>query len=78
MTETEIIIPVTGMTCSNCAIAIERALRKTEGVLRADVNFAAENVTVAFDTGRVNTEKVIAQIKKAALDRRKETQPPEI
>ncbi|RJR17891.1 MAG: copper-translocating P-type ATPase [Desulfobacteraceae bacterium] len=65
MTETEIIIPVTGMTCSNCAIAIERALRKTEGVLRADVNFAAENVTVAFDTGRVNTEKVIAQIKKA-------------
>ena len=36
----ELSIPVTRMTCANCAATVERTLRKTEGVGEATVNFA--------------------------------------
>ena len=46
-------LPVTGMTCVNCARAVERSLtRKVEGVQDATVNFAAESVRVSFDPDR--------------------------
>ena len=39
--------PVIGMTCANCALAVERALvKKTPGVSGAHVNLADEQVTV--------------------------------
>ncbi|MGQ9586357.1 MAG: heavy metal translocating P-type ATPase [Anaerolineae bacterium] len=41
-------LPITGMTCANCALTIERALRKLEGVVRADVNFASERAAVEY------------------------------
>ena len=42
-------LPVTGMTCANCATAIERNVRKLPGVGLANVNLANEKLTVAFD-----------------------------
>ncbi len=44
--EREVVLPITGMTCVNCAATVERALRKTEGVSEASVNFATERATV--------------------------------
>ena len=32
MADEKIIIPVTGMTCANCALNIERALKKVPGI----------------------------------------------
>ncbi|HSM59744.1 MAG TPA: heavy metal translocating P-type ATPase, partial [Longimicrobiales bacterium] len=49
----EITLPITGMTCVNCAGTVERALRKTEGVAGAVVNYATERATVRFDPSRV-------------------------
>ena len=37
----EIRLPVVGMTCANCAMSIERRLKKTAGIAEADVGFAA-------------------------------------
>jgi len=42
-------IPVEGMTCAACASRLEKALGKTEGVLRASVNFATEKATVEYN-----------------------------
>ncbi len=42
-------IPVAGMTCANCAMTIERTLKKLPGVSTAAVNFASEQAGVAFD-----------------------------
>ncbi|MGE5614447.1 MAG: heavy metal translocating P-type ATPase [Bacillota bacterium] len=42
-------IPIGGMTCAACASRIEKALGKTEGVLRVSVNFATEKATVEYD-----------------------------
>jgi cation transport ATPase len=47
--EKNITIPVTGMTCANCAMNIERTLKKKKaGVVDAAVNFAGERVRVEF------------------------------
>ncbi len=41
-------IPISGMTCANCAATIERNLRKMPGVVDANVNYATERATVEF------------------------------
>lgn len=41
--------PIIGMHCASCAKNIERALRKTQGVDDANVNYGSEEATVAFD-----------------------------
>ncbi len=47
--ERHVSLPVLGMTCANCALAIERALGKLEGVQAATVNLALEQATVRYD-----------------------------
>ncbi len=62
MSTTTIDIPITGMTCANCAANIERTLSKTEGVEGAEVNFASERATVHFDPRKVTTGELVARI----------------
>lgn len=40
---------ITGMTCANCSVRVEKELKATEGVLEANVNLATEKATVQFD-----------------------------
>ena len=69
---TTIDLPVTGMTCANCANTIERTLKKTPGVSSATVNFASEHAQVAFDPVQVKPneliERVRARIRAAGYD----------
>jgi Cu+-exporting ATPase len=59
-------LPVTGMTCANCAANIERALnKKTAGVVSANVNFAAETVNVTYVPSVTDIENLAAAIEKA-------------
>ncbi|KAF0185131.1 MAG: Cu2+-exporting ATPase [Nitrospirae bacterium] len=41
-------LPITGMTCAACSAALERALKKTGGVLHASVNLPAEMASIEF------------------------------
>jgi P-type Cu2+ transporter len=41
--------PVMGMTCAACASSVESILAQTEGVLKANVNFANNSVHVEYD-----------------------------
>lgn len=41
--------PVTGMTCAACAGSVESILSHTEGVTKANVNFASSSVLVEYD-----------------------------
>ena len=61
----QIDLPVTGMTCANCARTVERTLKKTEGVTEANVNFATERAHVDFDPAQVNVNDMIERIGKA-------------
>lgn len=61
----QIDLPVTGMTCANCARTVERTLKKTDGVAEANVNFATERAHVDFDPAQVNLTEMIDRIGKA-------------
>ena len=57
-------IPIQGMTCASCVAAVEKAIKKLEGVLEANVNLATEKATVEF----VPTITSLGEIKKAIRD----------
>ena len=60
--------PVTGMTCANCAMNIERTLtRKVPGIVKATVNFASERVFVEFDPMAASIDDMAAAIEKAGF-----------
>jgi Cu+-exporting ATPase len=65
MPDTKIEIPITGMTCANCAATVERVLRKTEGVREAGVNYASERATVVFDPSVVEPKRLAERIESA-------------
>jgi len=58
-------LAVTGMTCTSCAQIIEKVLGKVAGVRSAQVNLAAETVTVEVDPLAVGPDEVIRAIKNA-------------
>ena len=60
----EVTLGLLGMTCVNCAQAIEEALRGVEGVLSANVNFATEKAVVRYNSGATS----VAMLKKAVSD----------
>ncbi len=65
MTELKnITMPVTGMTCANCAAAIERNVRKLPGISIANVNLASEKLTVSFDPAQLTENGIIEKIEK--------------
>lgn len=56
---------VEGMTCAACAKAIERSVKKLEGVEDANVNFASEKLKVVYVENVVNISKIKEAVKKA-------------
>jgi len=67
MTEHTITLPVTGMTCVNCAMNIERGLKKLEGVHNVNVNFAAERTVVDFDPKKLHVRDVVENIHRSGF-----------
>ncbi len=47
-------LPVEGMTCASCVLRVEKALKKIDGVLEANVNLATEKVSLSFDEKKTN------------------------
>jgi Cu+-exporting ATPase len=62
MPEKNITIPVTGMTCANCALNVERNVKKLSGVKGANVNFASEQAAIAFDPDQIQVKDLIEKI----------------
>jgi P-type Cu+ transporter len=61
-----ITLPITGMTCANCAMTIERTLKKkVPGIMNASVNFATERASVEFSPDAVSIDQIVAAIEKA-------------
>jgi Cu+-exporting ATPase len=58
-------LPITGMTCANCALAVERSLKRTPGVADVSVNFATERATVRYDPSQVALPALAAAVEDA-------------
>ncbi|MGB8218376.1 MAG: heavy metal translocating P-type ATPase [Candidatus Methanoperedens sp.] len=54
----KISLKITGMTCASCAQNIETALKKTEGVKDASVNFSFEKASVEYDAATVTPQRL--------------------
>ncbi len=65
MASENVTLPITGMTCANCALNIERNLKKLQGVEDTSVNFASEQASVSFDPEQVQVNDLIKKIKDA-------------
>jgi len=56
------VISIAGITCASCVSKVETALKKTDGVLDAKVNFASEKAYVEFDPQRTNAKNLESTI----------------
>lgn len=61
----ELTLPVAGMTCATCVSRIERYLRRTDGVVEANVNLATERVTIRFDPARSGRDELVRAVEAA-------------
>ncbi|MBI1877037.1 MAG: heavy metal translocating P-type ATPase, partial [Chloroflexi bacterium] len=65
MSAKQVTLPITGMTCANCAATIERGLKKLPSTQNAAVNLASERASLEFDPEQLTLEQVIARIEKS-------------
>ena len=62
-------MPVTGMSCANCAANIERTLNKDlTGVIKASVNFASERLFVSYLPSEIALEGIVTRVKELGFD----------
>jgi len=61
-------ISIGGMHCASCAAVLTRALKKTEGVTSANVNYGTERATVEYDSQKVNVAELANVIKKKGYE----------
>lgn len=60
-------LPIIGMSCANCAMNIERTLKRINGVSDVNVNFAAEEAVVILNANAPPLESVIQAIENAGF-----------
>lgn len=65
MTEKHLTLPIMGMTCANCSSAVERNLRKVDGVQQANVNLSSERATIILDPDLASLPDLIARVERA-------------
>lgn len=58
------IYQVGGMTCSGCAMRIENALKRLDGVIEVKAAYSNANVIVAYDANIIEIEQIIQTIEK--------------
>ena len=66
--ESELTLPIVGMTCASCVNRIERFLDRAEGVADATVNLATERATVRFDPARIDRAGIVATIEASGYE----------
>jgi len=63
--QTQITMPVLGMTCANCVATVERNTKKVEGVSDAVVNFGSEKMTVTYDPAVATPQAIVERVERA-------------
>lgn len=61
-------LPVEGMSCASCVARVEEGLLKTAGVSAAQVNFASERASVAFDAAQATLTDLVAAVRGAGYE----------
>jgi len=57
------LLPIEGMDCSDCATVIEHSVSRMEGVLVANVNYAAANMRVEYDKQKIDRPAIEKRVR---------------
>jgi len=68
MAESTVTFKVLGMTCSTCALTIEKQLSDQPGVIRANANFALAQATVTFDPAKITPKQLVQAMRDVGYD----------
>jgi len=68
MTDRTLTLPISGMTCANCAMNIERVVGKMDGVQAVNVNFASEQAKVTYNAEKLGLDDIAGQVSKAGFN----------
>lgn len=74
----DISIKINGMTCTACAKAAERQVKKLKGIYEANINFATEKLVASYDETIVTIPMIIEAIEKAGYKVEMETSIKEV
>ncbi len=72
------VLHVTGMDCADCAVKLQGALRREQGVRSADVNFGAATLAIAIDprvTALPDVYRAVRRLGYDTVERRTEQEP---
>ena len=58
--EQQVTLSVPSMNCITCPITVQKALKKVDGVISAEVSYKTMQAIVVFDDSATNTEALIA------------------
>ncbi len=61
-------LPIAGMTCGACAVRLEKALNRVNGIDQATVNFAIERANVAYDPAQTTVTEIANAVTMAGFD----------
>lgn len=59
-TPKSVTLDVKNMTCDLCPVTIRKALQKTPGVTRAQIDFDKKTAVVSYDADTVNVAKLVS------------------
>ncbi len=59
----KVTLNISGMTCASCVRRVEQGLEDSEGVQKAEVNFATDKATVEYDPSLLNVEQLSDKVK---------------
>ena len=58
-------LEIHGMTCASCSATVERVVSKLPGVQNANVNLAAETLTLDYDPAEISLQQVVSAVAEA-------------
>lgn len=56
------------MTCANCVAAVERNIKKLDGVSFTSVNLASERASVVYDPEKLDQSAILERVRRAGYD----------
>lgn len=62
------VIPIAGMDCSECTLAIEHSVRRVDGVLAANVSYVNQQLRVEYDATKVSRGSIVRRVEVMGYD----------
>jgi P-type Cu+ transporter len=67
---------IENMHCSSCVNAIEQEIKKLDGIIKVNINFANSEALIEFDNKKTNLKAIFDSVKKAGYTPLKKTDKP--